>query len=258
MPRACYFNICPLPLPSSSTHIYGVPRSWLPLPEISVSGPSICTIPVRAIASLLSPCFSVLQDKTKYNCIKGKGELHLVLQIFWHKVQVCLKGTNIYWAAAAAESRQSCPTLCDPIDGSPPGSAIPGILQARTLEWVAISFSNAWKWKVKVTSLSRVWLLATPWTAAYQAPPSMGFSRQEYWSGVPLPSPGNKNIVSSPPLQILKLLNITIIIMNLSQYLLCARSVLSTLYVLMHRYLITTKSVEQFYTHSTDRGKWDI
>ena len=92
-------------------------------------------------------------------------------------------------AAAAAKSLQSCPTLCDPIDGSPPGSPIPGILQARTLEWVAISFSNAWKWKVKGKSLSRVWLLATPWTAAYQAPPSMGFSRQKYWSGVPLPSP---------------------------------------------------------------------
>ena len=83
---------------------------------------------------------------------------------------------------------QSCPTLCDPIDGSPPGSAVPGILQARILEWVAISFSNAWKRKVKVKSLSRVRLLATPWIAAYQAPPSMGFSRQEYWSGVPLPS----------------------------------------------------------------------
>ena len=91
-------------------------------------------------------------------------------------------------AATAAKSLQSCPTLCDPIDGSPPGSAIPEILQARTLEWVAISFSNAWKWKVKVKSLSRVWLLSTPWTAAYQAPPPMGFSRQEYWSGVPLPS----------------------------------------------------------------------
>ena len=80
--------------------------------------------------------------------------------------------------------------LCvTPIDGSPPGFPVPGILQARTLEWVAISFSNAWKWKEKVKSLSRVQLLATPWTAAYQAPPSMGFSRQEYWSGVPLPSP---------------------------------------------------------------------
>ena len=72
--------------------------------------------------------------------------------------------------------------------GSSPGSPVPGILQARTLEWVAISFSNSWKWKVKVKSLSCVWLLATPWTAAYQAPPSMGFSRQEYWNGVPLPS----------------------------------------------------------------------
>ena len=88
-----------------------------------------------------------------------------------------------------ARSLQSCPTLCDPIDGSPPGSPVPGILQARILEWGAISFSSAWKWKVKVKSLSRVRLLATPWTAAYQAPLSMGFSRQESWSGVPLPSP---------------------------------------------------------------------
>ena len=87
---------------------------------------------------------------------------------------------------SAAKSLQSCLTLCDPIDGSPPGSPIPGILQARTLEWVAISFSNVGKCKVNVKSLSRVRLLATPWTAAYQAPPSMGFSRQEYWSGVPL------------------------------------------------------------------------
>ena len=91
-------------------------------------------------------------------------------------------------ATATAKSLQSCPTLCDPIDSSPPGSPVPGILQARTLEWVAISFSNAWKWNVKVKSLSRVRLWATPWTAAYQAPPSIGFSRQEYWSGVPLPS----------------------------------------------------------------------
>ena len=90
---------------------------------------------------------------------------------------------------AAAKSLQSCPTLCDPIDGSPQGSPIPGILQVRTLEWVAISFSNAWKWKVKVKTLSCVWLLATPWTAAYQAPSSMGCSRRKYWSGVPLPSP---------------------------------------------------------------------
>ena len=108
-------------------------------------------------------------------------------------------------AAAAAKLLQLFPTLCNPIDGSPPGSAVPGILHARTLEWVAISwhcsglpflglpFSNAWKWKVKVKSLSRVWLFMTPRTVAYQAPLSMGFSRQEYWSGLPLPSPDQTN-----------------------------------------------------------------
>ena len=93
------------------------------------------------------------------------------------------------WPPAAVKSLQSCPTPWDPTDGSPPGSPVPGIFQARTLEWVAISFSNAWKWKVKVKSLSRAQLLATSWTAAYQAPLSMGFPRQEYYSGVPLPSP---------------------------------------------------------------------
>ena len=128
---------------------------------------------------------------------------------------------------AAAKSLQSCPTLCDPTEGSPPGSPVPGILQARTLERVAISFSSAWKWTVKVKSLSRVRLFATPWTAAhqaqslplfnwsiilfeseseavqsiqlfstpwtvaYQAPPSMRFSRQEYWSGLPFLSAGD-------------------------------------------------------------------
>ena len=96
---------------------------------------------------------------------------------------------NLQSAAAAAKSLQLCLTLCDPIDGSPPGSPVSGILQAGTLELVTISSSNAWKWKLKGKSLSRVWLLATSWTAAYQAPPSMGFSRQEYWSEVPLPSP---------------------------------------------------------------------
>ena len=127
---------------------------------------------------------------------------HCLFLLFWSQLQnhflgkaSLLSHTCSYHpiictaAAAAAKSRQSCPTLCDHIDGSPPGSPVPGILQARTLEWVAISFSNAWKWKVKVKLLSCVRLLATPWTAAYQAPPSMGFSRQEYWSGVPLPSP---------------------------------------------------------------------
>ena len=97
-------------------------------------------------------------------------------------------------AAAAAKLLHSCPTLCDSIDGSSPGSPVPGILQARTLEWVAVSLSKAWKWKVKVKSLSHVRFLATPWTAAYQAPLSMGFSRQEYWSEVPLPSPADSLI----------------------------------------------------------------
>ena len=95
---------------------------------------------------------------------------------------------SIRAAAAAAKSLQSCPTLCNPTDGSSTGSSVPGILQARILEWVSISFSSAWKWKVKVKLLNRVRLLATPWTIAYQAPPSMGFSGQEYWSGVPLSS----------------------------------------------------------------------
>ena len=93
------------------------------------------------------------------------------------------KQMHILLLTAAAKSLQSCPTLCNPIDGSPSGSPVPGILQARTLEWAAISFSNAWKWKVKAKSLSLVWLFATPWTAAHQAPPPMGFARQEYWSG---------------------------------------------------------------------------
>ena len=108
-----------------------------------------------------------------------------ISDVYWKDTFIRLK---CFTAAATAKSLQSCPTLCDPIDGGPSGSTVPGILQARTLEWVAISFSNAWKWKVKVKSLSHVRLLVTPWTAAYQAPPSMGFSRQEYWSGVPLPS----------------------------------------------------------------------
>ena len=102
----------------------------------------------------------------------------------------CVYKNSFYHShTCAAKSLQSCPTLCDPTDGSPTGSPVPGILQARTLEWVAISFSNAGKWKVKVKSLSRVRLLVASWTAAHQAPPSMGFSRQEYWSGVLSPSP---------------------------------------------------------------------
>ena len=95
-------------------------------------------------------------------------------------------------SSATAKWLQSCPTLCGPIDGSPPGSPVSGILQARTLDWVAISFSNAWKWKVKVRLLSCVRLLATPWTAAHQAPLPVGFSRQECWNGVPLSSQKRK------------------------------------------------------------------
>ena len=110
-----------------------------------------------------------------------------ILQIRLREIKDVPPSKHVISDAAAGKSLQSCPALCDPIDGSPPGSAVPGILQARTLEWVAISFSNAWKWKVKVKSLSRARLLVTPWTAAHQAPLSMGFSRQEYWSGLPLP-----------------------------------------------------------------------
>ena len=122
--------------------------------------------------TLLAPCCESVIKSRKFHRSKWRC-LNLIM----------------FAAAAAAKSLQLRPTLCDPIDGNPPGSPIPGILQAKTLEWVASSFSNVWKWKVKVKSLSRVRLLVTPWTAAYQAPPSMGFSRQKYWSGVPLPSP---------------------------------------------------------------------
>ena len=113
---------------------------------------------------------------------------HRIPSFFWHCSEVLWVTPSLpvtAAAAAAAKSLQSCPTLCDPRDGSPPGFPIPGILQARTLEWIAISFSNAGKWKVKGKLLSRVQLFSTLWTAAYQAPPSMGFSRREYWSGVP-------------------------------------------------------------------------
>ena len=96
---------------------------------------------------------------------------------------------NQMFLAAAAKSCQSCPTLCNPIDGSPPGSPVPGILQARTLEWAAIAFSNAWEWKVKAKSLSNIWLFAILWTVACQALLSLGFSRQEHWSGLRFPSP---------------------------------------------------------------------
>ena len=154
---------------------------------------------------------------------------------------------------AAAKSLQSCPTLCDPIDGSPPGSPVPGILQGRTLEWVAISFYNAWKWKVKVKSLSCVQLLETSWTAAYQASPSMGFSRQEYWSGVPLPSTdaphkGRKNEVAMqgqgwPFLQISSLLASPPLF---SSSFLPLFTILVMLSLLVHLYLILNEQLSWF------------
>ena len=117
----------------------------------------------------------------------GKKSLHIIVNVYTMKQTIFPEKHSRSPAAAAAA--KSCLSLCDPIDGSPQGSHIPGILQARTLEWVGISFSNAWKWKVKVKSLSRVRLFMTPWTAAHQAPLSLGFSRQEYWSWVPFPFP---------------------------------------------------------------------
>ena len=108
--------------------------------------------------------------------------------VTWKQILENGKPVTLLAAAAAAKWLQSCLTLCDPIDSSPSGYPVSGILQARTLEWVAISFCNAWKWKLKLQLLNRVRLLETPWTAAYQVPP-MGFPRQEYWSWLSLPSP---------------------------------------------------------------------
>ena len=134
---------------------------------------------------ILSPClFNLYAEYIRWNA--GLEEAQAGIKVAGRNIN------NLRYADAAdaaAKSLQSCPTLCNPIDSSPPGSPVPGILQARTLEWVAMSFSTAWKWKVKMKLLNWVRLLATPWTAAYQTPPSLGFTRQEYWSGVPLPSP---------------------------------------------------------------------
>ena len=131
-----------------------------------------------------------LSDWTTTNFMKstiftGRVTEPSLQQIIFPGIKKKKKNLGFFFlhATAAAKSLQLCPTLCDPIDSSPPGSPVPGILQARTLEWVAIYFSNAWKWKVQVKSLSHVRLLAAPRTAAHQAPPPMGFSRQEYWSG---------------------------------------------------------------------------
>ena len=133
------------------------------------------------------------RDLGKWTLLRGKCEVAVFsvtsvesLVLYGSCFDLFSLVQSLWSVAAAAKSLQSCPTLCDPIDGSPPDSPIPGTLQARTLEWLAISFFNAWKWKVKVKSFSHVRPSATPWTAAFQVPPSMGFSRQEYWSGVPL------------------------------------------------------------------------
>ena len=174
----------------------------IPAPT-SLSPPSLWVFPVhqaRALVSCIQPglviCFTL--DNIHVSMLfswnippsppptESKSLFYTSVSLF-HEYFLYGKGNAL--VLSAAKSLQSCPTLCDPIDGSPPGSSVPGVLQARTLVWVAISFSNAWKWKVKVKSPSRVRLFETPWTAASQASLSMGFSRQEYWSGVPLPSP---------------------------------------------------------------------
>ena len=159
--------------------------------------------PSHTLSSPSPPDFNISQHQGLFQWVSSLHQVAKEME-FQHQSFQQQKGLSTYahtnykmtnngnvpgYAAAAAESLQSCPALCDPIDSSPSGSPIPEILQARTLQWVAISFPTAWKWKVKVKLLSPVRLLATPWTAAYQAPPSMEFSRQEYWSWVPLPSP---------------------------------------------------------------------
>ena len=144
------------------------------LPGSSVHGIFQARI-LEWVAVSFSRGYSWPRDQIRVSCTAGR------LFAIW-----AAREAHQWLAGAAAKSLQLCLTLCDPIDGSPLGSTVPGIIQARTLEWVAISFSNEGKWKVKVKSLSRVQLFVTPWTTAYQ-PPSMGFSRQQYWSGVPSP-----------------------------------------------------------------------
>ena len=121
-------------------------------------------------------CYQYLQNRDNITDIKeSRNPRGRPLFVLCYKPAQSTSTTT----TTTTKSLQSCPTLCDPIDSSPPGSPVPGILQARTLEWVAISFSSAWNWKVKGKWLSRVRFFMTPWTAAYQAPPSMGLSRQE-------------------------------------------------------------------------------
>ena len=164
-------------------------RAWVPLPWRMYAVHSVTQL--LCLACLCTPLLHWCTGNTR--ALPSAGLCAVYLPLRQPKLHTCLHSYLLNsQAAAAAKLLQSCPTLCEPRDGSSPGSPVPGILQARTLEWVAISFSNAWKWKVKVNSLSHVRLLVTPWTAAYQAPPSMRFSRQEYWSGLPLPSPNSQ------------------------------------------------------------------
>ena len=176
---------CPSPTPGACSN--SCPSTWWYHPTISSF-----VIPFSSCLQFCpaSGCFPVSQFFTSGAQSTGASASASVLPMNiqdWFPLE--LTDFISLQSTAAAKSLQPCPALCDPIGGSPPGSPIPGILQAGTLEWVAISFSNAWKWKVKVKLLSRVRPSATPWTAAYQAPPSMEFSRQEYWSRVSLPSP---------------------------------------------------------------------
>ena len=177
-----------------------VPQTLLTSDIFSISKASL-SLKIQSVNVAMNPLY---KHQVRDDCVQGRLDKEAVAekergQGPWRSkcpASTCVD-SNWFWrgilsaaaAAAAAKSLQLCPTLCDPIDGSPPGSPVPGILQARTLEWAAISFSSAWKWKVKVKLLSRVRLFETPWTAAYQAPLSMGFSRQESWSGSPVPSP---------------------------------------------------------------------
>ena len=140
------------------------------------------------------PCLVVLSTFIRFRCCPFPGLWTSKGRCYISFYSYCLGFGAILIIVAAAKSLQSCPTLCDPRDCSPPGSHVPGILQARTLEWVAISSSSASKWKVKVKLLSHVRLVATPWTAAHQAPTSMGFSRQEYWSLLV----SHKNVILCP------------------------------------------------------------
>ena len=177
--RQEYLSGLPFPLPWDLSH----PEMELKAPELA--GEFFTTEPP-------GKPFHYIQKENLCNESKHDSQGSSQILEKTHEQLLQYNPVAIYakiYPAAAAKLLQSCPTLCDPKDSRPPGSPVPGILQARTLEWIAISFSNAWKWKVKVKSLSHVQLLATPWTTAYQAPPPMGFSRQEYWSGVPLPSP---------------------------------------------------------------------